>query len=147
MHHASKKRRGRPGQSLRGSSDLHAFIDSLAYLARNGSELELLLEHRSAASPDPIPIRLVSKPDGTGTHLELVDPPAPEAPVVPLTERVIEVLRGVDCPMRRKELRERLRVNNQRLGDALSHLERDRRIERGDDGWSATAGSNQVALL
>jgi RecA-family ATPase len=34
VHHASKKHRSQPGQALRGSSDLHAFGDSNAYLAR-----------------------------------------------------------------------------------------------------------------
>ena len=34
VHHASKKHRAQPGQALRGSSDLHAFGDSNAYLAR-----------------------------------------------------------------------------------------------------------------
>jgi len=35
VHHASKKHRAQPGQALRGSSDLHAFGDSNAYLARS----------------------------------------------------------------------------------------------------------------
>lgn len=147
VHHASKKRRGRPGQALRGSSDLHAFIDSLAYLDRSGDELQLHLEHRSAPSLDPIPIRLTSKADGLDTHLELVAPPPVEAPVIPLTERVLDVLRVVDGPMRRQDLRERLRINNQRLGDALSHLERDGRVSRGDVGWTIGTKSAQVALL
>jgi len=73
VHHASKKQRGRPGQSLRGSSDLHAFVDTLAWLGGTREKLEFQLEHRSASSPDPMRLRLVSGAKGNDTHLELVD--------------------------------------------------------------------------
>jgi hypothetical protein len=54
VHHASKKHRAQPGQALRGSSDLHAFGDSNAYLARQQERLILTCEHRAARAPDPI---------------------------------------------------------------------------------------------
>jgi hypothetical protein len=38
--------------------------------------------------------------------------------------------------MTRTAIRRELRVNNQRLGDALTRLERDGVIERGNAGWS-----------
>ena len=47
----------------------------------------------------------------------------------------MELLDGEDQPMMRKELRERLRINNQRLGKALELLERDGEILRTDRGW------------
>ena len=136
VHHASKKHRRRPGQALRGSSDLHAFVDSLAYLARERDALRLHLEHRSAASPDPVELRLVQ---GDATHLELVAPPAVDAPPVPLRDRVIERLAAAPGALLRKELRAQLRVNNQRLGDALVALERQGRIVRGAAGWTLPA--------
>ena len=59
-HHASKRANARHGQSLRGSSDLHAFGDSNLYLTRQGRDLTLTVEHRSAPSIDPITLRLVA---------------------------------------------------------------------------------------
>jgi len=132
VHHASKKHHRRPGQALRGSSDLHAFVDSLAYLARERDALRLHLEHRSAASPDPVEIRLVQ---GDATHLELVAAPSVDEAPVPLRDRVVERLTAAPGPLMRKELRELLRVNNQRLGEALADLERQGRVVRDDAGW------------
>jgi len=55
VHHASKRQRAQPGQGLRGSSDLHAFGDSNAWLARRGDRLLQTLQHR-AAEPPPLPL-------------------------------------------------------------------------------------------
>lgn len=133
VHHASKKHRRRPGQALRGSSDLHAFVDNLAYLARERDALRLHLEHRSAASPEPVALRLVQ---GDATHLELVAPPAVDVPSVPLRDRVVERLALAPGALMRKELRAQLRVNNQRLGDALAELECQGRVVRCATGWT-----------
>ncbi len=145
VHHASKKNRKRPGQALRGSSDLHAFVDSLAYLSRERDALRLHLEHRSAASLEPIEIRLVQ---GDATHLELVSPPHIDQPPVSLRDRVMERLSAAPGPMLRKDLRATLRVNNQRLGEALADLERQGRVQRGNSGWGlADDAENQLRLL
>ena len=135
VHHASKRARARPGQALRGSSDLHAFVDSLAYLARQNDELMLHLEHRSAPTPEPVPVRLVHGPGGKSTHLQVIGGDEQLELPVPLDTRVMELLDGAEEPMMRKELRERLRINNQRLGKALEQLERDGEILRTDRGW------------
>ncbi|MFH1466891.1 MAG: AAA family ATPase [Pseudomonadota bacterium] len=135
VHHASKRARARPGQALRGSSDLHAFVDSLAYLARQNDELMLHLEHRSAPTPEPVPVRLVHGPGGKSTHLQVIGGDEQLELPVPLEARVMEVLDGADEPMMRKDLRERLRVNNQRLGKALERLESDGETRRTDQGW------------
>jgi len=60
VHHASKKQRSQPGQSLRGSSDLHAIGDSNLYLARKDEQIMLTIEHRAAAPPDPMLIELLN---------------------------------------------------------------------------------------
>ena len=135
VHHASKRARARPGQALRGSSDLHAFVDSLAYLARRDDELLMHLEHRSAPTPEPVPVRLVHGPGGKSTHLQVIGGDEQLELPVPLEARVMELLDGEDEPKMRKDLRERLRVNNQRLGKALERLERDGEILRTDRGW------------
>jgi len=70
------------------------------------------------------------------THLELVAPPAVDQPVVALVDRVLQRLTAAGGPMLRKELRALLRVNNQRLGESLAHLQRQGRVQRSDAGWS-----------
>jgi hypothetical protein len=137
-HHASKKSRAQPGQALRGSSDLHAFGDSNAYLARQGDNLTLTLEHRSAQAPEPMVIRLVSKPDGSATHLELRDPIIVTANhgTDPLSARILALLKGATAPKTRNELRTNCHVNNERLGEALRTLENSKLISRTSQGWA-----------
>ena len=63
VHHLAKRSRRNLGQSLRGSSDLHAWTDSACYLVRRADDrLQLTVEHRSAPAPDPGP-RLRSNDD------------------------------------------------------------------------------------
>jgi hypothetical protein len=139
VHHVSKRRRARPGQALRGSSDLHGWLDCGAYLSRHDDQLLLTLEHRSAPAPDPIPLQLVSHPDGSATHLEVLGtPPAatgPAADALPLPDRVLALLRRAGQPLRRGVLRQRLKVQNQRLGAVLSDLEAAGLLARTDRGW------------
>jgi len=70
VHHTSKRRHPNPGQSLRGSSDLHAFGDSNAYLERREQRLVMTIEHRAARTPDAMVLQLVSDPE-EAVHLEL----------------------------------------------------------------------------
>ncbi|MCP4624507.1 MAG: AAA family ATPase, partial [bacterium] len=135
VHHASKKHRAQPGQSLRGSSDLHAFGDSNAYLARRKDRITLTLEHRSAKSINPFEMELVSRADGAGTHLEILTPPG-KTENASLAERVLVLLKNSKKPMPRTAIRKHLRVNNQRLGETLVKLEKQRFILRTPKGWA-----------
>lgn len=138
VHHASKKQRAQPGQGLRGSSDLHALGDCNAYLARRGEhDIVLTIEHRAAPSPKPITLALVSNPDGSATHLEVSRGEARiRASEGPLDSKVLELLELSDQPIPRGDIRARLRVNNQRLGEALSRLEICGRVCRTSSGWT-----------
>jgi hypothetical protein len=150
VHHMRKAVRSQLGQALRGSGDLHAWNDHGAYLTRTGPGgncIRLTLEHRAAPSIEPIELRLASHPDGSATHLEVVGPasdhndgddgePAPGAPC--LHDRVLAVLKRASCPMSRSQLRQTLRINNNRLGEAIDSLQKQGRIRRDDSGLSAT---------
>ena len=61
----------RPGQALRGSSELHGWGDSNLYLRRKGSQLTLSTEHRAAPSRDHIPLQLAQS--GSAVALTVVD--------------------------------------------------------------------------
>ena len=73
---------------------------------------------------------------------DTVDSPA-EAATAPLTETVRAALRSAGQPLSRTALRQRLRVNNARLGVALQSLQ-----QRGLAGWHLPASAAPaVALL
>ncbi|TET49852.1 MAG: AAA family ATPase [Anaerolineales bacterium] len=133
VHHMAKRSRRDLGQTLRGSSDLHAWIDSACYLVRRDDQrLRLTVEHRSAPAPDPVLLRLVA---GDGEPLRLlVD--SNDATPPPLGEAIRSELRRSHQPLSRTALRRQLRVNNARLGDALQTLEKRGLVVRGPGGWS-----------
>jgi hypothetical protein len=137
VHHLSKKHYAQPGQALRGSSDLHAFGDSNVYLARRKDQIILTLEHRAAKSPNPFPLELVSRPDGTHTHLQISssDKITSERS---LNERILHLLLQAGKPLTRTTLRKHLKCNNQRLGQTLLDLHKQNLILKTANGWLNT---------
>jgi hypothetical protein len=145
VHHMRKSIRAHLGQALRGSGDLHAWNDHGAYLTRTGPDgerLRLTLEHRSAPALEPLELCLVSRDDGTATHLEIASSAAPSGGQPPsvlttspsLHDRVLHAIRRAGHPLSRIQLRDTLRVNNNRLGDVINDLERSGRVRRSDAG-------------
>lgn len=137
VHHMSKKARNQLGQALRGSSDLHAWSDSSAYLTRQRGQILLTLEHRSAPAPDPVPLVLAPGPPGATPHLERASSAAhrdePQPPS--LADQLCAVLAAARAPLSRVALRDKLRVNNTRLGEVLLSLESAGQLRRANDGW------------
>ena len=132
VHHARKGAADHAGLSLRGSSDFHAWGSSNLYLWRRGEDLTLSVEHRAAASPPPVTLRLVS--DDGPVRLEVQPSRTPEEPATSLADRVLEALNG-SGPKRQEELRAILQIRNQRLTEILHQLERDNQIHRLSEGW------------
>jgi len=142
VHHTRKHvpSGAQAGQGLRGSSDLHAFGDSNLYLRRSREGLLLSMEHRAAAAPEPVALQLVAT-DSTRIHLE-VTALAPDATVeckARIEDAILLALEETPS-MTRGRLRDRLSVNNERLGEVLAQLERDGKVQRGPDGWRRVAG-------
>lgn len=136
VHHARKGPAELSGQGLRGSSDFHAWGDSNLYLGRRGEDLVLSVEHRAAASPPPLLLRLLT--DDEAVRLEIQEAPASASGPKPLPERVLETL-DERVPRRQEDLRGLLRIRNQRLTEILHQLERDRLVQRSSDGWCRLA--------
>lgn len=134
VHHLSKRHYAQPGQALRGSSDLHAFGDSNAYLVRRKDHIILTLEHRAAKPPDPIALELLSQPDGAAAHLQIASPDNITTDLS-LNERILDLLRQKNKPMTRTNIRKHLKCNNQRLGKILQELDRQDLIMRTSAGW------------
>ena len=134
VHHTRKNAPGgtAAGQGLRGSSDIHAFGDSNLYLRRGKDHLVLSTEHRAAPASAPIPLALIAT-DPEAIHLEVVAQ-HPDAQRRGLPEQVLDVL-AVGIVLTRAQLRARLAVKNERLGEVLESLERAGRLRRTAAGW------------
>jgi hypothetical protein len=93
------------------------------------------MEHRAVPAPDPVSLRLVDTP-GDSVHLEVVggyiEKPRRRKP--PIHKAIIDALKEENA-LTREHLRARLSVKNTRLGEALSLLEEERKIERCQGGW------------
>jgi hypothetical protein len=134
VHHTRKNAAGgvAAGVGLRGSSDIHAFGDSNLYLRRTQEHLILSSEHRAAPASAPVALELVTT-DAATIHLEVIGEPR-GGKRRSLEEQVLDVLAG-GAVLARAKLRERLSVQNERLGVALESLERAGRLSRTATGW------------
>ena len=137
VHHARKNGSGgQAGQNLRGSGDLHAWGDSNLYLRRQQGSLTLSIEHRAAAAPDPFPLRLVPTRDGEA-YLDLIVPgEVPDRGAAELEHMIVSTLATAGEPLGRAVLRDKLRVRNERLGEALTRLVDLGALVRNGDRWS-----------
>ena len=137
VHHTRKGAAAgaQAGQNLRGSGDIHAWVDSSLYLSRRQQHLTLSPEHRSAAAPEPITLALVSTAADPGdAHLEIVDAAQSAASEREQIEAMlIAELRA--APRSRAELRQALSLRNERLGHLLERLAAQGRIVHVDHCW------------
>ncbi len=135
VHHTRKNEvaSGPDGQGLRGSGDLWAWSDSSLFLRRARGRLRLSMEHRAAAAPEPVWLRLVDE-DEERIHLEVVSAEVEDEEKRSLAEAIVALL-GDGSILTRTELRDKLRVQNSRLGDVLLDLERQGCIVRLASGW------------
>lgn len=137
VHHARKAAAASGGAGLRGSSDLHAFGDSNLYLKRLSQDgaLELKVEHRAAASRDPLRLKLEVDDDASCARFAAV---VADERADPLAERVFDLLTGAAAPLSAASLRSKLGVRNQAVANAIKTLEGAGRIRRqGRDGWAS----------
>jgi hypothetical protein len=138
VHHARKAASGvSPGTGLRGSSDLAAFGDSNLFLRRlaDDGDLELRIEHRAAASPEPLHLRLLVEAAGSVARFQAWRPATDKAD--PIAARVLDVLAASDQPLSTATVRSKLGLRNQTVSSSLQALLAQGRLERrGRDGWA-----------
>jgi hypothetical protein len=143
VHHARKNggAGGQAGQSLRGSGDLHAWGDSNLYLRRQQAALTLTIEHRAAAAPEPLTLRLVATAGGDA-HLAAVEPDHQRDRIATgLEQAILSTLAAAGEPLGRTALRDKMHVRNERLGEALTQLATTGTIVRVGDRWSVPVPS------
>jgi hypothetical protein len=135
VHHARKdSHSSRPGQALRGSSELHGWGDSNLYLRRKGSQRTLSTEHRAAPSQDHIPLQLT--PSGSALALSVLprhlSEPTPEPTP---TERVRRTLAQLQEPIPVQQLRKLCGIRTAAICAALEELSQRGEISRNTRGY------------
>ena len=135
VHHARKdSHASRPGQALRGSSELHGWGDSNLYMRRKGSQLTLSTEHRAAPSRDHIPLQLTEV--GSVVALQVVDQSKvePETPLTP-TQRVLQALAQVQEPVPVQQLQKLCGMRTANVCSALTELSTTGQVVRDARGY------------
>ena len=147
VHHARKNvsASGGAGYSLRGSSDLYAWVDSFLYLRRHHGQLTLSAEHRGASGAGPLTVELAES-SNTGPYLKLTLPantvePAPGDPVL---DQLLGLLAQSPQPRTAESLRSSLQVRNQRLVEALRQLSEQGKVVRLPQGYVLLSNSSPL---
>ena len=148
VHHAKKDGASlRPGQALRGSSELHGWGDSNLYLRRQREQLTLTVEHRAAPSLEPIPVELTQQEGSLA--LAVVDPSArskPDpSPTLSPQQRVLQALSQFEQPISVQQLRQRCRLRTATVCQALQELCAQGRARHAKGGYHARAHSLAAA--
>lgn len=136
VHHARKdSHSSRPGQALRGSSELHGWGDSNLYLRRRGQLLTLSTEHRAAPCQDHIPLQLIQCASSAALSVADTDSSlAPEEDASP-TERVRRALAQLDGPTSLRHLRKICGMRTAILCSCLAQLSERSLVTRSAKGY------------
>ena len=136
VHHAKKEARSmRPGQALRGSSELHGWGDSNLYLRRRRDRLTLTTEHRAAPSQENIVLQLAqSQP----VALELVHSNSGQSNTtskLSVVQRILNTLADVNRPVSASALRKLCGMKNATLCASLAAMTEQGLIYREPQGY------------
>jgi hypothetical protein len=135
VHHARKdSHASRPGQALRGSSELHGWGDSNLYMRRKGAQLTLSTEHRAAPGRDHIPLQLTQAGPALALAVMESAPTPAETPPTP-TQRVRQALAGLSQPASLRRLRELCGMRTAVLCSALAEISALGEIVRDATGY------------
>jgi hypothetical protein len=122
VHHARKdSHASRPGQALRGSSELHGWGDSNLYMRRKGAQLTLSTEHRAAPGRDHIPLQLTQAGPALALSVLEKTPLQPEAAPTPVA-RVRQALAQLQQPAPVGRLRQLCGMRTATVCSALAEL-------------------------
>ena len=147
VHHSRKSGATRPGQALRGSSELHAWGDSNLYLRRRDNQIVMTAEHRAAPGLSDIEIELAD--DGQGAALRLRRTLPDNAVSEPQTaeQRIAQVLAEAETPLSQRQIRERAATRATTVATALQTLTREQRVERAPQGGYRLSGTGAASAI
>lgn len=140
VHHARKDSGGtRPGQALRGSSELHGWGDSNLYMRRRRQQLTLTTEHRAAPSLDPIPVALNQSECALALEIQKETNPSPEqTPSQSASERIRQALGQIGQPASVQQIRQHCGIRTTSVCQALQELQRNGEVTRSENGYQMT---------
>ncbi len=145
VHHVRKNvsATAAAGNSLRGSGDLYAWVDSFLYLRSHQDQRLLSAEHRSAPAFGPVALQLIHAAAGTylktaAAGLAISDPKDGE-----LSAKIVQLLSKAPAPLTIDNLRSHLQVRNQRVVEAIRELSAEGKVQRQARGF-ALSNENQV---
>ena len=130
VHHARKSGATRPGQALRGSSELHAWGDSNLYLRRRDNQIVMTVEHRAAPGLNDIEIELADEGQGLALRLRRAVPDEAAAKSHTPEQRIIRTLAEAGKPLSQAQIRKRAAARNATVSATLHKLLQQGRIER-----------------
>lgn len=139
VHHTRKgSNKGRPGQALRGSSDLHGWGDSNLYIHRSKEGLTLSVEHRAAPCVTGIGLKLDTH-DQQGVALSIFDEqkaatPMPQPRLTP-EQRVLNVIRNAHEPLSTQRLRDLCHMRTATLCKTIAKLSENGLISHQHNGY------------
>ena len=139
VHHARKdSHASRPGQALRGSSELHGWGDSNLYMRRKGPQLTLSTEHRAAPGQDHIPLQLTQAGAALALAVVASAPAPPDSSPTP-AQRVRQALAGLSQPAPLRHLRNLCGMRTAALCSVLGELSASGEIVRDATGYQLKA--------
>jgi hypothetical protein len=146
VHHARKdSNSSRPGQALRGSSELHGWGDSNLYMRRKGSQLTLSTEHRAAPSLDHIPVQLTQS--GPALALSVLERSVAESsPESTPVDRVRHTIEQLDEPVPIQRLRKLCGMRTSAVCSALTDLQAKGVVVRNPKGYQLNQPQFPVSL-
>jgi hypothetical protein len=135
VHHARKdSNSSRPGQALRGSSELHGWGDSNLYMRRRGSQLTLSTEHRAAPGQDHIPLQLSQS--GPALALSILEHPLSQPSTQPTPiDRVRQALTELKEPAPVQQLQKLCGIRTATVCSALEQLSALGEVSRDSRGY------------
>jgi hypothetical protein len=146
VHHTRKGVESyRPGQALRGSSDLHGWGDCNLYLRAHRQHLILTVEHRAAPAPEDILLELNQNASALALGV-LSTPPAPEPETPSASRRVLDALATLDAPASIQKLRALCRMRTATLCETLNGLCESRLVSHGPGGYRFVASPDPLPV-
>lgn len=142
VHHARKdSNSSRPGQALRGSSELHGWGDSNLYLRRRGDQLTLSTEHRAAPSQDHIALQLTATDAAVALSVlsDARSVPTSSSAASSPRERVQQALAQLEAPASVQHLRQLCGMRTATLCASLAELAQAGLVMRDARGYQLTA--------
>ena len=124
VHHARKSGGARPGQALRGSSELFAWADNVLVLRRRQQRILLSSDHRAAANLHDLGLELATLPEGPALQLARPVPTSTPPPHAAPRERIRAILAEAGKPLSRRQIRDAARMRAETVGAALHELVR-----------------------